>query len=224
MAAMATLANSLAGATGAVAALPTGSSALPARAQTQLRMSARRVNGASRFVVRAADSEGLGSAADAGGNSVVLEVMALPEEPDTEGIGNAAPKTRKPSPLQKGGSLFDERKDGKAPAAATLGKASPLSTIGAFDDPRWKNGTWDISMFTQDGKTNWDAVIDAGMKITLTKPPLAISETICQCLVSFFLLKNYTWGYMLVAFRVCQDCFTVRSRNRYLSRGFCMYS
>jgi len=113
--------------------------------------------------VRASEGEGLGGAADAGGNSVVLEVAALPEEPDTDGIGNVAPKTRKPSPLQKGGTLDDERKAGKAPAAATLGKENPLAAaLGAFDDPRWKNGTWDISMFAgQDGKTNWDAVIDA---------------------------------------------------------------
>jgi len=114
--------------------------------------------------VRASEGEGLGGAADAGGNSVVLEVAALPEEPDTDGIGNVAPKTRKPSPLQKGGTLDDERKAGKAPAAATLGKENPLAAaLGAFDDPRWKNGTWDISMLAgQDGKTNWDAVIDAG--------------------------------------------------------------
>jgi hypothetical protein len=123
-------------------------------------MGIRRVNGA-RFMVWASDSDGLGSAADAGGNSVVLEVLALPEEPETEGIGNVAFKTRKPSPLQKGGTLDDERKKGKAPAAATLGKVSPLDSSGAFDDPRWKNGTWDIAMFTMDGKTNWDAVIDA---------------------------------------------------------------
>lgn len=123
-------------------------------------MVGRRVTGA-RFVVRASDSEGLGSAADAGGNSVVLEVLALPEEPETEGIGNGALKTRKPSPLQKGGTLDDDRKEGKAPAAATLGNVFSLASSGAFDDPRWKNGTWDISMFMKDGKTNWDAVIDA---------------------------------------------------------------
>lgn len=159
MAAMATLAKPLAGTVRSSAA-PTCCK-LRARAHFQSRMGGRRVTGA-RSVVRASDSEGLGSAADAGGNSVVLEVLALPEEPETEGIGNVALKTRKPSPLQKGGTLDDERKEGRAPAAATLGKVIPLATSGAFADPRWKNGTWDISMFTKDGKTNWDAVIDAG--------------------------------------------------------------
>lgn len=116
------------------------------------------------MVTRAADSElGLGSAADAGGNSVVLEVASLPEEPETEGIGNVAAAKKKPGPLERGGSLSGEAAAGKAPAAATLGKVSPLTSMGKFDDPRWKNGTWDISMFTQDGKTDWDAVIDAGM-------------------------------------------------------------
>lgn len=129
-----------------------------------------------RLVVRAAESEGLGSAADAGGNSVVLEVMSLPEEPDTEGIGNAGAVTRKPSPLQKGGSLTGTAAEGKAPAASTLGKVSPLSTVGAFDDPRWKNGTWDISMFTQDGKTNWDAVIDAGTRAARFSSPSAFAS------------------------------------------------
>lgn len=164
MAAMATFAKPLGGTTVAGATAAIGST-LPGRAPAQLRVSIiRRVNGARRFRVRASDSDGLGSVADAGGNSVVLEVAALPEEPDTEGIGNAALKARKPSPLQKGGTLDDERKEGKAPAAATLGKVSPLAeSSGAFDDPRWKNGTWDLAMFTKDGKTNWDAVIDAGM-------------------------------------------------------------
>jgi hypothetical protein len=114
----------------------------------------------ARLVVRAAESEGLGSAADAGGNSVVLEVDSLPEEPETEGIGNVVKKPKKPSPLERGGSLTGAAAAGKAPAAATLGKNS--LTLGAFEDPRWKNGTWDISQFTLDGKVDWDAVIDAG--------------------------------------------------------------
>jgi hypothetical protein len=69
-------------------------------------------------------------------------------------------KPKKPSPLERGGSLTGAAAAGKAPAAATLGKNS--LTLGAFEDPRWKNGTWDISQFTLDGKVDWDAVIDAG--------------------------------------------------------------
>lgn len=120
----------------------------------------------ARVVVRASADENFGSAADAGGNSIVLEVAALPEEPQTEGIGNVATTTsssRKPSPLARGGTLDGAQAEGKAPAAATLGKVSPLVSSGKFEDPRWKNGTWDLSQFTTDGKTDWDAIIDAGM-------------------------------------------------------------
>jgi hypothetical protein len=123
---------------------------------------------AVRLVVKASETEGFGSAADAAGNSVVQEVASLPEEAETEGISStvsssSTPASRKPSPLQKGGTLDGKEAAGKAPAAATLGKVSPLATSsGKFDDPRWKNGTWDISMFAgADGKTDWDAVIDA---------------------------------------------------------------
>ena len=31
-----------------------------------------------------------------------------------------------------------------------------------FVDERWKNGTWDLNMFVQDGKIDWDGVIVAG--------------------------------------------------------------
>lgn len=31
-----------------------------------------------------------------------------------------------------------------------------------FLDERWKNGTWDLNMFVQDGKMDWDGLIVAG--------------------------------------------------------------
>lgn len=34
--------------------------------------------------------------------------------------------------------------------------------IGNFQDPRWVGGTWDLKQFQKNGKTDWDAVIDAG--------------------------------------------------------------
>lgn len=33
--------------------------------------------------------------------------------------------------------------------------------VKVFEDSRWVNGTWDLTQFQKDGKTNWDAVIDA---------------------------------------------------------------
>jgi hypothetical protein len=32
---------------------------------------------------------------------------------------------------------------------------------GKFQNPKWKNGTWDFQQFSKDGKVDWDAVIDA---------------------------------------------------------------
>ncbi|XP_024379271.1 light-harvesting complex-like protein 3 isotype 1, chloroplastic [Physcomitrium patens] len=174
MVAMATVTKPLAGA----AVVPVARSvtlSAQARKSSQLWVASRRclrrfravVNVESRgarVVVRASADENFGSAADAGGNSIVLEVAALPEEPQTEGIGNVATTTsssRKPSPLARGGTLDGAQAEGKAPAAATLGKVSPLVSSGKFEDPRWKNGTWDLSQFTTDGKTDWDAIIDA---------------------------------------------------------------
>ncbi|KAJ6704033.1 UPF0041 BRAIN PROTEIN 44-RELATED [Salix viminalis] len=33
--------------------------------------------------------------------------------------------------------------------------------VSKFVDPRWISGTWDLKQFLKDGKTDWDAVIDA---------------------------------------------------------------
>ncbi|XP_051144855.1 light-harvesting complex-like protein 3 isotype 1, chloroplastic [Andrographis paniculata] len=38
------------------------------------------------------------------------------------------------------------------------------ATAGSFQDPRWVGGTWDLKQFDKDGKTDWDAVIDAEVK------------------------------------------------------------
>ncbi|KAJ0970719.1 hypothetical protein J5N97_018678 [Dioscorea zingiberensis] len=46
--------------------------------------------------------------------------------------------------------------NGAAAAAAAVVEAPPK-----FKDPRWVGGTWDLTQFRKDGKTDWDAVIDA---------------------------------------------------------------
>ncbi|KAG9452522.1 hypothetical protein H6P81_005426 [Aristolochia fimbriata] len=36
--------------------------------------------------------------------------------------------------------------------------------VPKFKDPRWIGGTWDLTQFAKDGKTDWDAVIDAEVR------------------------------------------------------------
>jgi len=69
---------------------------------------------------------------------------------------------RKPGPLERGGTLAGEKALGKDPSPATIGKTpSAVESAGTFDDPRWKDGTWDLAQFSAGGKVDWDAVIDA---------------------------------------------------------------
>ncbi len=121
----------------------------------------------SRVSARAQEEEILGSAAGASGDSIVGEVAVLAEEPETEGVAaSLAGKSRKPSALQKGGTLEGREAEGKDPSLATLQKQTKSTATSAgekFTDSRWIAGTWDIAQFTDgNGKVDWDAVIDAG--------------------------------------------------------------
>ncbi|KAI4327190.1 hypothetical protein L6164_019681 [Bauhinia variegata] len=40
--------------------------------------------------------------------------------------------------------------------------AEKVEVVSNFQDPRWLGGTWDLKQFQKNGKTDWDAVIDAG--------------------------------------------------------------
>ena len=89
--------------------------------------------------------------------------------------GSMAVKERKPSPLERGGTLSGAAAAGKDASdkfkamAAGEQAAGPVMMItedGKFRDYRWANGRWDLSksVFKQaDGETDWDAVIDAEM-------------------------------------------------------------
>ena len=54
------------------------------------------------------------------------------------------------------------------PAVSAVGpngsvhKETEVEVFSNFEDPKWVNGTWDLTQFQKDGKTDWDAVIDAG--------------------------------------------------------------
>lgn len=102
------------------------------------------------------------SAAGASADSVVAQVAVLEEEPDTPGVSSNSRSNRRPSPLERGGTLSGNQAAGKDPGLAALGKSvAKLAFSGSFEDARWKNGTWDLQQFTRDGKVDWDAVIDA---------------------------------------------------------------
>lgn len=85
-------------------------------------------------------------------------------------------KERRPSPLQRGGTLAGAAAAGKdasdkfkAMAEGRNDNSGPVMQItedGKFRDFRWKNGRWDLSspLFKQaNGEQDWDAVIDAEM-------------------------------------------------------------
>lgn len=49
-------------------------------------------------------------------------------------------------------------------AVNSNGSAAPETELRAFRDLRWVGGTWDLGKFQTNGKTNWDAVIDAEVR------------------------------------------------------------
>jgi len=85
---------------------------------------------------------------------------------DAEQKGTTA-DSRRASPLEMGGTLDGSKKFGKAPASSTVSKAAaasaaPSAADDSWMDSRWIDGRWDFSQFkSDDGETDWDAVIDA---------------------------------------------------------------
>lgn len=73
------------------------------------------------------------------------------------GVASSAPTVEEnvpePSPT------VAEKKD-----ETSLGSNGSVKAEVKFEDPRWINGTWDLRKFQKDGKTNWDAVIDAEVR------------------------------------------------------------
>ncbi|WJZ82555.1 hypothetical protein VitviT2T_002305 [Vitis vinifera] len=64
-----------------------------------------------------------------------------------------------------------EKAEEKAPEAAVLDSqpngaaaAGDVVLVTKFEDLKWVGGTWDLKQFETDGKTNWDAVIDAEVR------------------------------------------------------------
>ncbi|XP_042408662.1 light-harvesting complex-like protein 3 isotype 1, chloroplastic [Zingiber officinale] len=103
-----------------------------------------------------------------GAGEVISSATVLEEEAEQKSEENkegtppaaAAVETQvedeqKPNLESNGAVLKAEEKSLKAEEKAVLPK---------FKDPRWIGGTWDLTQFLKDGKTDWDAVLDAEVR------------------------------------------------------------
>ncbi|KAF5181751.1 Light-harvesting complex-like protein 3 isotype 1 protein [Thalictrum thalictroides] len=53
------------------------------------------------------------------------------------------------------------RTEGESVPSTERASSETVSSGSMFNDERWKNGTWDLNMFVQNGKMDWDSVIVA---------------------------------------------------------------
>lgn len=91
--------------------------------------------------------------------------VAVTVEEDKVDAEEKAPETPVKSEESKEVAL---ESNGSPSPPADVAAAVPVpEVLKKFEDSRWVNGTWDLKQFQKDGKTNWDAVIDAGESISL---------------------------------------------------------
>ncbi|XP_022155552.1 light-harvesting complex-like protein 3 isotype 1, chloroplastic [Momordica charantia] len=83
--------------------------------------------------IRAAADNGAGISA-----AVAVETAVQPKDPEPE-----------------------EQESLAAGANGSVAAAEEVEVVSKFEDPKWVNGTWDLTQFRKDGSTDWDAVIDA---------------------------------------------------------------
>ncbi|XXG78011.1 hypothetical protein AAC387_Pa08g2043 [Persea americana] len=82
--------------------------------------------------------------------------LVLPRATENGGgmVGSAAPEEK-----------LDKKEEASTPDLGKKEEALGMNGTAAaalkFENPRWVGGTWDLKQFSKDGKTNWDAVIDA---------------------------------------------------------------
>lgn len=125
--------------------LPTFFSALPSKTHhrsqiQQLSFFPKKLP--SVFIARSADN-----GAGASGLTVVEETVEVTDAP---------PKTVEEKRV--------EVKD-KEHSLSSNGVAVENAEILTFRNPRWVGGTWDLTQFQKDGRTDWDGVIDAGKPV-----------------------------------------------------------
>lgn len=107
----------------------------------------------------------------------------------SEEDGSVAKKERKPSPLERGGTLSGADAAGKDAGTAAVSKVKGASSgtflqiVGDdFADDRWIDGRWDFNQFkNSEGRVDWDAVIDAEIarrKLLEDSPIASINDAV----------------------------------------------
>lgn len=97
------------------------------------------------------------------GPKIPFILLSLPKSSTDNGAGiSAAVEELKPEEnvAQNSGSAAEAEETSLAPKVAVADADVKLDS--KFVEPRWIGGTWDLKQFQKDGKTDWDAVIDAG--------------------------------------------------------------
>lgn len=90
------------------------------------------------------------------------EAAAIAEEDKADVVSVAEVKVSEASEKKEEVKEESLGSNGSLKAATTGSPAAEVETVSTFQDPRWVGGTWDLTQFQKDGKTFWDAVIDAG--------------------------------------------------------------
>lgn len=90
------------------------------------------------------------------------------------GVGSvssiATEEKRESSPV----AVAEKKEEGGSLGLNGAASASVKAEVPSFKDERWVGGTWDLKQFQKGGKTDWDAVIDAG-----------------KCICTNFLVESY---------------------------------
>lgn len=77
-------------------------------------------------------------------------------------LGSAATAVEAEPKVPESAEPVAVKNESSGEANGSAGPAAEVKVVSLFEDSRWVNGTWDLKQFEKSGKTDWDAVIDAG--------------------------------------------------------------
>ncbi|CAL9052874.1 unnamed protein product [Musa banksii] len=97
---------------------------------------------------------------DNGAGVVSSTATVAEEEEEKDKLEEKKEETPPPAAAEKDVESKQQSLLGSNGAAARAEEVLPPK----FKDPRWVGGTWDLKRFQKDGKTDWDAVVDAEVR------------------------------------------------------------